>query len=413
MSWRLLVLSGADAGEVLPLPNNGSATLGNNRKLADLFLHDLHISPQHCLFEVIEDQVIAKDLDRSTGTFVHGKPIKETRLGAWDVLRLGNTFLRLEETVDDRAVLPPQFIHSCSNEVPKLPWKNLPELAGQLLGHYAIASPLGRGHYGVSFRAWDLNTEKWVTLKVLSPEFPANDAELQHFAKVMKTRLSLHAPNCEELYGVGKTSHYCWMALEYIECESMAARMRRIGTGYKPSWQPALQLGLDCARALCYLHDRRVIFGNLTPENILISLSDQSYHLTDLLMDQAVEGSQLQANHTDRRTDAELPYFSPEQTEENAFIDHLSDLYNLGAVIYAKATGVPPFQGSNGEETMDLIRAGHPDHLTKHDDTIPEGLDRLVMRLLAHNQEDRYQSAHEVLDDLQTVASKFEFAFSR
>src|SRR5205814_835380 len=139
-----------------------------------------------------------------------------------DVLRVGNSHLRLEAA--HAAVPEPPPSPPPPKELgpaPHLPADRLAELAGHSLGHFQLKVLLGNGHSGVVFQAQDLKANHLVALKVLAPPFPANDQELQHFARVLKPTLPLRHPNLISLYGVGKSGPYCWIAREYIEGECL------------------------------------------------------------------------------------------------------------------------------------------------------------------------------------------------
>jgi serine/threonine protein kinase len=103
--------------------------------------------------------------------------------------------------------------------------------------------------------------------------------------------------------------------------------------------------------------------------------------------------------------EAEAAYLSPEQLDGGlSFVDHLCDLYSLGVVLYVLVTGRPPFQGATAEETFDRIRAGSPVHPRKYQKAIPREFEQTILKTIARNQEDRYQSPDELLVDLTRIA---------
>ena len=105
------------------------------------------------------------------------------------------------------------------------------EIAGQTLGRYKVGRLLGRGFHGAVFRARDLRENHDAALKVLDPAFPANSAEAQGFIRAMKPLLRLRHSNVVGLLGAGKSGRFCWMALEYVEGESLTTRIRRLRNG--------------------------------------------------------------------------------------------------------------------------------------------------------------------------------------
>src|SRR5262249_40387189 len=119
-------------------------------------------------------------------------------------------------------------------------------------------------------------------------------------------------------------------------------------------------------------------------------------------------GSRLQLARQKAHYLAELPYLAPEQTYPDAFIDSLSDVYGLGAIVYARLASRPPFKGATPEDTLHLIRHGSLVKATHYQESIPESLEKAVMRMLARHQEDRYQTMKEVVANLETIAEEEE-----
>src|SRR5262249_49559080 len=157
-------------------------------------------------------------------------------------------------------------------------------------------------------------------------EFPKGAGEMQRFIEGLKKVLPLRHAHLVNLFNAGKTGPYCWIALEYIEGESVAQALERLGT--KPNWKHALRLAVHGARALDFIHGQRLLHGNITPQNLLVRLSDKVVKLADLMLAQGLEGSALQAATLEFKLLAEMPYMSPEQVDPNAFVDHLSDIYS-------------------------------------------------------------------------------------
>src|SRR5262249_54004088 len=137
-------------------------------------------------------------------------------------------------------------------------------------------------------------------------------------------------------------------------------------------------------------------------------LSDKTVKLGGLLVSKALAGSQLQVARRKAMTVAELPYMAPERTEPGAFVDSLSDVYGLGASIYARLACRPPFQGATPEETVQQIRHGTLVKPTEYQESIPGPLEKAVMRMLARHQEDRYQTMKELVGDLENIAEEEE-----
>src|SRR5579871_1980083 len=173
MAKHLLVVEGPDQGRVFPLAGK-ALVVGSSNKNTDICLSDPYVSRLHCKVELEEDRVVVHDLKNSKGTFVNGTQVSRHDLNPGDVLRVGNSQLRLE--VEAATVLPPDA-HGVVQQPPT--W--LEELPGHTLGPYQVSSILGAGRHGVVFKATGVRSGHVVALKVLAPDFPADDEELQRF----------------------------------------------------------------------------------------------------------------------------------------------------------------------------------------------------------------------------------------
>ena len=415
MAWQLLVIDGADKDRYFPLPEEGLVSIGSSRKNADVVLHDLYVARVHCEIRFEHQRAVVSDLDTPGGTFINGQKIKEQELRVGDVLRIGNSHLRLDlmspeqaEAVDVEEAEDDEAVEIVEIEEEKTPEERLAELEGQTLGHYEVGSLLGKGHRGMVFRARDLKTQQVVALKVLSPVFPDGAGEMQSFVKTLKLALPFQHAHLVRLLGAGKHGAFSWLAQEYVEGESLAQVLERMGSPGKLTWKHALRLGLHVGKALQFIHKNRQIHGNLTPANVLVRFSDKVVKLNDFLLDKALEGSKLHAAAMKAKLVAEMGYLAPEQTDPGNFVDHLADIYGLGALVYARMTCQPPFKGKTPEETLAMIRKAKLVPPSEHQEAIPDELDDVVMKMLARRQEDRYGRMSDVLSELETVAEEQE-----
>lgn len=417
MAWQLLVIDGADKSRHFPLADEGTTTIGSSRKNSDIVLHDLYVSRTHCHVGVMEDRVLVADLDSASGTFVNGQRIMQQEMRVGDVLRVGNSHLKLEplaggddeDVVDAEVVEDEEAVEIVAEEAAALsPFERLAQLDGQTLGHHEIGSQLGTGHHGMVFRARNVKTQQVVAIKVLSPEFPGNDGEMQPFVKTLKVALPLQHAHLVRLLGAGKHGSFCWLAQEYVEGESLTQVLERMGSPGKLTWKHALRLGLHVGRALEFIHKHRLVHGNLAPANVLVRFSDKHIKLNDFLLSKALEGSKLHAASMKAKLLAEMGYLAPEQTDPGAFVDHLADIYGLGALMYARMTCQPPFKGKTPEETLAMIRKAKLHPPSEHQEAIPEELDNVVMKMLARRQEDRYSRITDVVAELETIAEEQE-----
>lgn len=428
MSWRLFVVDGADQRQFFVLPQQGTVAIGRSQRHADIILHDLFVARVHCEVVLSDESILVRALpDATSGMFINGAKVQEGLLKAGDVLRVGNSHLRLEpydptkpDPADDDDVVEAEAVEEAEEaepvkepprdftKLPQVPLERLDELKGYTLSHYKIGRVLGRGHYGIVFTANHVNSGTEVALKVLSSEFPKDAGEMKKFVAALKAILGLKHPNLVTLFNAGKTGPYCWLALEHVEGDSLAQTLREPDARRRSHWKPALRMGIHLARALEFLRKHRLVHGNIAPANVLLGHDqigrDKEVKLADLMLSRALEGSALMEAHLEAKMEAELGYMAPEQTVPGAPVDSLTDLYGLGAVMYARLTGLPPYDSDDPAETIHQIQHSTPRRPTDYHKVIPEKLSAAVMLLLSRRPEDRYQSAKEVLVDLEEVA---------
>jgi len=170
-------------------------------------------------------------------------------------------------------------------------------------------------------------------------------------------------------------------------------------------WRYALRVAIHIGRALAFAQEHSIIHRNITPQNIMVQNSDKLAKLGDLMLAKALEGTNAEQITRPGELVGDVHYMSPERTRGNADeVDGRSDIYSLGATTYALLTGRPPFEGGSLVETITKIRQAEPVKPTKFQLTIPGLLEGTVLRMLAKRPADRFQTAAEMLTDLERVA---------
>jgi serine/threonine-protein kinase len=288
--------------------------------------------------------------------------------------------------------------------LPHLPAERLAELSGHVLGHYDVGRVLGRGTSGVVFLARNRKTGLEVALRVLAPPFPADDAEMQTFIGALRVALPLRHRHLVSMWNAGRAGPYCWLAVDFVDGPSLERLLQEVNPPGKTAWKHALRLGVHGGRALNYLACRKLTHGNVTPPNILIRTADKCVRLGDVMMGKVLAGSCLERAAHQRRLQTELPYWSPEQASPHPALDIRSDLYSLGACMYARCTGRPPFLGKAPEETVQLIHKSPLPLLQQYQPEIPDSFEEVVVRLLDRRPEDRYDSPATLIADLESIA---------
>jgi serine/threonine-protein kinase len=466
MSWQVLVTEGADKGRTFTLVDDGVTTFGSSRRNADVSLNDLYVHRVHCELEVSGDRVVAHALDPDHPIVVNGKKVHEYELHHGDVFRIGNTHLQLQptgtdapaeevegeegynvEVIDDEpaeaaggaaarqpgglsaptapAVRPaarpaaaaPLAAHPPPPPVrpapataappalpPALPLERMGELAGHVLAHYEVDRLLGIGSCGAVFHARNQKTGVEVALRVLAPPFPAHDGEMQTFIQALKVALPVRHRHLVSMWNAGRTGPYCWLAVDYVDGQTLARVFAEVNTPGKMAWKHALRLAVHVGRALNYLCCHKLHHGHVTPPNIFIRNADRLVKLGDLMLTKILEGSCLEKAAHLRRLQNELPYWSPEQAAPEPHTDIRSDVYSLGACVFTRCTGQPPFRGASPEETVQLIHKAPLPLMKPFQEAIPDAFEEVVLRMLDRRPEDRYDTPAALLADLESIA---------
>lgn len=405
MSLQLTVIAGPDTGKVFQLHGGEPFLLGRGPK-AYYQLTDPAVSRTHCEVHLESDQAVVTCNGGSAGTLVNGKAIQRQALKLGDVLQVGDTQMRLQ--VADLPVGVAKEVMKRAGPTPAVPGnaenlEGLGKLVGTTLSHYEVGHVLGRGDNGVVFFAHDpQHGNRSVALKVLLPEFSADVPGMERFVRAMKTVTTLRHPNLVAVYGAGKTGPHCWVAMEYVAGETLTEVIGRMGVAGRIDWRHAFRIARDVGRALEYAHGEGIVHRNVTPRNILRQATDAACKLGDLMLAKAMDGTQ----HPTRPGEllGEVPYMAPERTRGTLIPDERSDLYGLGATLYALLTGRPPFAADTLVELIVHIRQTPPEPASKYQMSIPPLFEGVVSKLLEKKPENRYQTATEMLKDLKRVA---------
>jgi serine/threonine protein kinase len=406
MGFQFRVTAGPNQGCTYLLFPGRERMLGRSAK-AEYRLTDPHVSRNHCQVVLVGDEVSIIDNDSQGGTFVNGTRVTQQTLKPGDLLQIGDTQLRLE--VGDFSLDVVQGLAKLAadprNANPAVPQtsEQLKALSGQTLSHYDIGPVIGEGSSSIIFHATDTKDNRPVALKVLRLEFSQNEIEVQRFIRGMKTALPLRHPNLVTVYGAGKTGPYCWVAMEYIAGENLRQVIDRLGVAGRLDWRHAFQVAMQIGKALEYAHGQQIIHRNLTPRNILLEAPTKAAKLGDLMLAKALEGSLAQQITRPGELIGEVAYMAPERTQAEGKVDARSDLYGLGATVYALLAGRPPFEGDSLVETITKIRQIEPVPPTKYQMSIPSHFQDVVMKLLAKRPLDRYQTAPDLLKELRRV----------
>lgn len=384
-------------GRSFPLTDGQTLAIGRGQA-SGTQLSDPHVSRVHCHVEVDGAKVRLIHSGGSGGTLVNGQPIDQRELQPGDVIQIGDTELRfqLEGAQEQSTLVAPGL----SKPKPQPKVAPLKDLVGQSLAHFRLEDVIARGATGMVFRAQDAEHDRVVAVKVLEPSFAGDEENMQRFVRAMKTMLPVRHENIVAIYAAGKNGPYCWVAMEYVDGNNLADIIHRIGTLGQLDWKEAFRVAVHLARALEAAYEHKIIHRNITPKNILQRKSDKLVKLGDLMLAKALEGTLAKQVTQPGQLIGDVAYMSPERTRSQTEVDGRSDMYGLGATVYALLTGRPPFEGDSLPEVIAKIRQEEPEKPKHYQLSIPELFEDLVLRLLAKRPEDRYQTPRELHKDL-------------
>jgi serine/threonine-protein kinase len=266
---------------------------------------------------------------------------------------------------------------------------------------YKIGQLISRGRTGFVFKATNIKDNREIVLKVFTAAYSQDERHKKAFTQAMKLALPLRHSNIVPVLGAGKSGQYLWMAMELVHGESLTSTIRNVGVAGSLDWRRALKMSIHLARGLNYLHVQQVVYRSVGPQNILCEGEGYVPRLSDFVRVRPVFDPVEPGAGAEEIPEGLLLYIAPEQTREELEIDHRSDIFNLGSLLYQLLTGRPPFEGGSLAETISKIRREKPEDPRKFQLAVPQAFAGVVLQMLAKRPEDRYQSMAEVLRDLE------------
>ena len=243
------------------------------------------------------------------------------------------------------------------------------------------------------FRAQDTDKNRQAAVKVLSPESTSNDQERERFVRAVQTMINVKHPNLVELYGAGKQGPFCWAAMEFIEGSSILEIIDVTGVEGMLDWREAFRVAVHIGRALQCAYEHKIIHRNVTPQNLMVRKSDNVVKLCDLMLAKALEGAQARQVTMSGQIVGDIAYMSPEGTGGgDSPVDGRSDIYGLGATLYALLTGRAPFKARSFSELVRAVREDEPVSPSEFQQAVDKRFQNAVLKMIAKRPDDRFQS---------------------
>ncbi len=278
--------------------------------------------------------------------------------------------------------------------------------SGTKLGPYEILSPLGAGGMGEVYRARDSRLNRDVAVKILPALFSADADRLQRFAQESRAAAALNHPNILSIFDIGGDHGTPYVVFELLEGETLRDRLR---TGALSS-RKAIDFAQQVCKGLAAAHEKGIVHRDLKPENIFITHDGRAKILDFGLAkitrpepDAAGDAPTLQANTEAGTVMGTVGYMSPEQVRGKV-ADSRSDIFAFGAILYEMLSGKRAFHGDSTADTMSAILKEDPPELTETNRTISPALDRIVRHCLEKNPAERFQSARDVVFNLEALS---------
>ena len=270
-------------------------------------------------------------------------------------------------------------------------------MIGQTISHYKITEKLGEGGMGVVYKAQDTKLERIVALKFLAAHLLNDDEAKERFLREAKAAATLHHANICPVHEIDEAEGRTFISMAFIEGETLE---ERIAKGPLPI-KDALDIGQQIAKGLQAAHEKGIVHRDIKPANVLVA-KDGQVTIMDFGLARLTEASRLTKADTTMGT---VAYMSPEQAQ-GMEVDHRSDVWALGCVLYEMTAGLRPFKGEYDQALLYEIVQQEPDPLTAVRAGVPMELEFIVGECLAKDRDDRTGTAQEVARKLRTLAEK-------
>jgi serine/threonine protein kinase len=404
-----LAITTPQGGAPTLLPSSGRLILGSSKDRADIVFGAQGVADVHCVIAKTKDGGWAiQDMGSEFGTMLDGKPIEVARLRAGQTILIASVSIKVVEVgkaQEEDAPVVPRNIKAKESAAPAptpaKPTKPQEPTAKAATSHildipgYSIQETLGKGGMGAVFRARQDRLNRDVALKVLSPRLAADADFVRRFHKEAQAVAALNHPNIVTVYDVGEASGTHFIAMEYMDDNSLEELLAKEG---RLPWRRVAEMLLGAARGLTYAESRRIVHRDIKPSNLMLNSDDQ------------VKISDLGLAHRDNEDTGDgrvfgTPHFIAPEQIRGELVDRRCDIYSLGATGYQLLTGYTPFEGVNSREILRAVLTEDFEPIEAHISETPQALSDLIERMIARDPEERPQSAESVATNLQDILS--------
>src|SRR5215813_9787382 len=290
-------------------------------------------------------------------------------------------------------------------------------MVGTKLGRYEIRSKIGAGGMGEVYLAHDTRLDRKVALKVLPAEVASNQERMRRFEQEAKAAAALNHPNIAHIYEIGESEAVNFIAMEYVEGATLREKIHRERTELRKLLRYLQQVAEGLAKA----HAAGIVHRDLKPDNVMITRDGYAkildFGLAKLTEQTKPSDVESQATTAVMQQPLSTPgvvigtvgYMSPEQAQGRA-VDHRSDIFSFGCILYEAATGQRAFESESTIDTLHKIVHAPVPLVKDANASAPADLTRIVRRCLAKDPDERYQSIKEAAIELRELRRELEGA---
>ncbi|MCH5349159.1 MAG: Stk1 family PASTA domain-containing Ser/Thr kinase [Oscillospiraceae bacterium] len=263
----------------------------------------------------------------------------------------------------------------------------------KLDGRYEITELIGIGGMADVYKATDILEDRTVAVKILKNEFADNEDFVRRFRNESKAIAVLSHPNIVKIFDVGFTDRIQFIVMEYIDGITLKEFMEQQGV---LKWKDSIHFIIQILRALQHAHDRGIVHRDIKPQNIML-FPDGTIKVMDFGI---ARFAREEGKTISDKAIGSVHYISPEQARGDV-TDEKSDIYSVGVMMYEMLTGEKPFDGDNPVSVALMHMQNDAKMLREVNDSVPEGLEEIVMRAMQKESSKRYQSASEMIKDIE------------
>jgi serine/threonine-protein kinase len=268
---------------------------------------------------------------------------------------------------------------------------------GKTISHYTILEKLGEGGMGIVYKAQDKKLGRDVALKFLPAHLHTSEEDISRFRQEAKTISTLNHPHIATIYDIDETDNQKFLVLEYLHGGTLKSKLTSLrDEGKQFTIRQVVEYGLQAAEGLAHAHRHGIIHRDVKTDNVMLT-EEENVKITDFGLAKFAGGAQVTKPGKVVGTAA---YMSPEQIRGEE-IDHRSDLFSFGVMLYELVTGQLPFRGEHEAALAYSIVHETPHFLLSLRPDIPPMLENVILRCLEKEKEKRFQSAEDIVHDLQ------------